>query len=317
MRAVPRRLAFSTVAVHRSFRRADPHPSPPTADEPEPMSDTADFAPTSSVTATRGSAGPCRRTLLLGGLAFAGFGVGPALAQDGEPPLDPRVAVDTVTFQVRKQVFKGQLSRLRVGPKRPGVLLIPDQRGPSPFWRTLARRFALDGFIVLLPDLLAPFKLPEGSEDGVNLMARIIPAEHQLALDAAADLLVKHPECTGSIGAVGFVWGGPYVMHFAISGARIKAGVVYYSMLPAPEKAAAAKVPMLFHWGENDPRTAPQVEPLEKKMIGASRVFESWTYPGLGGGFASEPGTRGYNKEAADLAYDRTVFFLKRRLGTT
>jgi carboxymethylenebutenolidase len=147
------------------------------------------------------------------------------------------------------------------------------------------------------------------------MMARIIPAEHQLALDAAADLLAKHPECNGSIGAVGFVWGGPYVMQFAITGARIKAGVVYYAMLPSPERAATIKVPVLFHWGENDPRTAPQIEPIEKKLIGAARIFESWVYPGLSGGFASDPTGRLYNKEAADLAYDRTVFFLRRRLG--
>ncbi len=258
-----------------------------------------------------------RRAVLagLGGAAAASTLGAPALAQEGEPPLDPRIAVDTVTFQVRKRVFKGHLERQRVGGKRPGILLIPDQRGSGPFWRGLARRFAMDGFIVLVPNLLAPYDLPEDSDEGVNLMARIIPAEHQLALDAAADLLNKHPECNGSIAAVGFLWGGPYVMQFAIAGTRIKAGVAYYSTMPAPDRAAAIKVPMLFHWAENDPRTAPQIEILEKKMIGAARVFESWVYPGLTGPFASEPGTRAYNREAADAAYDRTVVFLKRHLG--
>lgn len=258
-----------------------------------------------------------RRSLLvgLGGAAASALIGGPASAQEGEPPLDPRIAVDTVTFRVRNRIFKGHLERQRVGGKRPGILLIPDQRGPGPFWRGLARRFALDGFIVLVPNLLAPYNLPEESDEGVNLMARIIPAEHQLALDAAADLLNKHPECTGSIAAIGFVWGGPYVMQLAIAGTRIKAGVAYYSTMPAPDRAAGIKVPMLFHWAENDPRTAPQTEALEKKMIGAARVFESWVYPDLTGPFASEPGTRGYNREAADLAYDRTVVFLKRHLG--
>ncbi len=258
-----------------------------------------------------------RRGLLLGSAALLALAAAPrsVRAQEAEPPLDPRLASDTVTFQVRRSVFKGLLVRPRVAAKRPGVLLIPDQRGPSPHWRGMARRYALEGFTVLLPDLLAPYNLPEGSDEGVNLMARIIPAEHQLALDAAADLLAKHPECNGSIAVIGHVWGGPYAMQLAISGARVKAAVIYYATLPAADRSATAKVPVLFHWAENDPRTAPQIEPLEKRMIGAGRVFESWIYPGVSAGFASEAAGRAFNKEAADRAFDRTVFFLRRHLG--
>jgi carboxymethylenebutenolidase len=277
----------------------------------EPMIPAASFAGSAG---DRSRPGVDRRAVLLAGLGLIASG-GAALAQDAEPPLDPRLAADTVTFQVRRSVFKGLLVRPRVGPKRPGILLIPDQRGPNPHWRTLARRFAMDGFVVLLPDLHAPFNLPEGSDEGLNLMARIIPAEHQLALDAAADLLAKHPECNGSIAAIGFAWGGPYAMQFAVSGARVKAAVIHYATLPPPDKVATAKVPLLFHWAENDPRTAPQVEAIEKKMIGAARVFEAWVYPGVSAGFASEFTARTFNREAADRAYDRTVFFLKRHLG--
>ena len=265
-------------------------------------------------TGGRARPGVVRRVVLLAGLGLIATG-GPGFAQEGEPPLDPRLAADTVTFQVRRNIFKGMLVRPRVGPKRPGILLIPDQRGPNPFWRGLARRFAMDGFIVLLPDLLAPFNLPEGSDEGSNLMGRIIPAEHQLALDAAADLLAKHPECNGSIAPVGFVWGGPYAAQFAIVGTRVKAAVIYHATLPSPDKVATTKVPMLFHWAENDPRTAPQIDGIEKKMIGAARVFETWIYPGLAGGFASDPNSRNYDERAAERAYERTVFFLRRHLG--
>lgn len=261
--------------------------------------------------------GPARRELLAGAAVglFAGLLGGGASAQEAEPPLDPRLSADTVTFQVRRNIFKGLLVRPRVPAKRPGILLIPDQRGPTPHWRALARRYALEGFAVLLPDLLAPFNQQEGSDEAINLMARIIPAEHQLALDAAADLLSKHPECNGAIAVIGFVWGGPYAMQFAISGTRVKAVVIHYATLPTPDRAAAAKVPVQFHWVENDPRTTPQVEPLERRMIGAGRVFESWMYSGVGAGFASESSARTYNKEAADRAFERSVFFLRRYLG--
>lgn len=257
-----------------------------------------------------------RRALLtsVAGLAATMLLPLPVDAQESEP-LDPRLAADAVSFTVRRSTFKGLLVRPRVQTKRPGILLIPDQRGPNPSWRALARRLAMDGFVVLLPDLTSPFELPEGSDEAANRIARIIPAEHQLALDTAADLLSKHPECNGAIAVIGFVWGGPYAMQFAISGARVKAAVVYYATMPSPEKAATAKVPVLFHWAENDPRVTPQVEAMEKRMIGAGRVFEAWTYRGVVGGFASDLTARAYNKEAADRAYDRTLLFLRRHLG--
>ena len=277
---------------------------------PDPM------IPPGAPAGTTARSGIGRRALFGAAVSiFAGLPIATALAQESEPPLDPRLAADTVTFQVRKSIFKGLLVRPRVGPKRAGILLIPDQRGPSPYWRALARRFAMDGFIVLLPDLLAPFNLPEGSEEGMNLMGRIIPAEHQLALDAAADLLVKHPECNGSIAVVGYTWGGPYAAQFAIAGTRVKAVVVHHATMPSPDKVATAKVPMLFHWAENDPRTAPQIEAIEKRMIGAARVFETWIYPGLSGPFIVDTPSRGRDDRAADLAYERTVFFLRRHLG--
>ena len=240
--------------------------------------------------------------------------VGSAVAQESEPPPDPRLVQENVTFQVRKQVFKGLLVRLRGTAKRPGLLLIPDQRGPNPAFRAMARRFALDGFIVLLPDLVAPFGVPENSEEAEGAIARLGPAETQFALDVAAELLTKHAECTGSIGALGFAWGGLHALQFAITGARVKAVVAYYTALPSPERLVEAKVPIAFHWPENDVRTSPVAEQIEKRLIGSGRTFEAWVYPDTQQGFASDPTSRRYNREAADRAHDRSVVFLRRWL---
>ncbi|WP_165498224.1 dienelactone hydrolase family protein [Siculibacillus lacustris] len=261
-------------------------------------------------------AAPDRRGFVAGALATVwAVAVGaprPARAQDADAS-DPRLLTETVTFQARKQVYKGLLVRPRGGAKRPGLLLIPDQRGPNSFFRQLARRFALDGFVVMVPDLLSPYTLTqENSDEGQNILARIVPAEHLLVLDAAADLLQHHPDCSGAIAALGFVWGGSFALQFALSGTRVKAAVAYYVQPPSPDRAAEFKVPVQFHWVEGDPRSAPALEALEKRMIGAGRVFEAFVYPDTQSGFASEPNSRRFNKTAADHAYDRSLFFLKR-----
>lgn len=262
---------------------------------------------------------PARRDLLAAAFAASAAALLPARAgaQEADPPLDPRLTVEPVTFQPRRQIFKGQLVRLRQGGRRPGILLLHDLRGVDAFWRGLARRLALDGFVVLLPDLLSPYgaTTPETAEEAQNQLARTAPAEIAFTLEAALDLLARHPECTGAVGAWGFVWGGPYALQFALAG-RVKAAVSYYAVPPSADRMVEVKVPVQFHWCENDPRTAPLVDALEKRLIGAGKSFESWVYPETQSGFASEPAGRRWNKAAADRAYDRSVFFLRRTLVT-
>jgi carboxymethylenebutenolidase len=235
-----------------------------------------------------------------------------AAAQEAETN-DPRLTIETVTFPARRQVYKGNIFRLRGPGKRPGLLLVSDQRGVTPFFRGLARRFALDGFVVMLPDLLSPYTLTEeNSDEGQNILARTPPGEVMQVLDAATELLQRQPDCTGASGVLGFVWGGSFALQFAFTGGRMKAAVAHYPSPPSPARAGELKIPVQFHWVEDDPRTAGAVDALEKRMIGAGRVFEAFVYPDTLSGFASEPSSRRWNKAAADRAYDRSLFFLKR-----
>jgi carboxymethylenebutenolidase len=258
-----------------------------------------------------------RRALLASaGAALACVATGGvAVAQESEAPPDPRLVLETVTFPLRRQIYKGQLVRLRGQGKRPGLMLIHDQRGPNPHFRQLARRFALDGFTVLLPDLTSPYNLPEGSEEAENALSRTAPVEVMLALDTAADLLIKHPDCNGSIGVLGFAWGGSFALQFAMTGTKVKAAVAFYAQPPAVDRIVEVKVPVQFHWSENDPRTAPVAETIEKRLTGVGKTFEAWVYPDTQSGFASDPGSRRWNRAASDRALDRSVFFLKRWVG--
>ncbi len=259
---------------------------------------------------------PDRRRFLglAAGLSFAAFGAGTAAAQEAEQP-DPRLTVETVTFQVRRQVFKGQLSRPRSGGRRPAVLLIHGQRGADALHRAFARRLALDGFLVLLPDLASPQGISADQVDEIQgALARLAPAEVNAALEAGIDLVAKHPECNGAIGVVGFSWGGTFALQLAAASQRLRAAVSFYAVPPSPEHVAAVRVPILFHWADNDPRTAPLVDAIEKRLIGSGKVFEAYLYAGVVSGFATDPDPRRYDQKATDRAYERTAFFLRRWL---
>ena len=76
-----------------------------------------------------------------------------------------------------------------------------------------------------------------------------------------------------------------------------------------------SKAPLLGHFAENDPYESPEgVRELEQAYRDAGREVTTHVYPGTGHWFA-EPSRDAYRPDAAQLAFERTVAFLRSRLG--
>ncbi|MFL5673673.1 MAG: dienelactone hydrolase family protein, partial [Chloroflexota bacterium] len=90
--------------------------------------------------------------------------------------------------------------------------------------------------------------------------------------------------------------------------------VLYYGTTDGPV-LTAARVPVLGHFAEDDPfETAEWVTEFEGTIRAAGRDVVIHRYPGTGHWFA-EPSRDAYRPEAADLAFERTVAFLRTHLG--
>ena len=83
-----------------------------------------------------------------------------------------------------------------------------------------------------------------------------------------------------------------------------------------PEGAADVtkiKIPLQLHLAEKDASFTPEAaRELEAKLKGANVPFESYWYD-AGHAFGNEKG-QNYNKEAADLAWERTSQFFTKHL---
>jgi carboxymethylenebutenolidase len=96
---------------------------------------------------------------------------------------------------------------------------------------------------------------------------------------------------------------------------RVVASVVYYGSLAGPSLARAS-VPVLGHFAETDPYEPDEaLATFEGTRRSAGRDVIIHRYPGTGHWFA-EPSRDAYRAAAADLAFERTVAFLGRHLGT-
>jgi len=241
-----------------------------------------------------------------------------ALAQQVAPS-DPRIHTEYVTYESPKGggKIKGLLGRPKAGDaKYPAVLVIHENRGLNPYIEDVARRLAVAGFLALAPDALSPLGGYPGDDDkGRELQAKRNGEEMTEDFIAGAEYLKVHPNSTGKVGAVGFCYGGGIVNTLAVRIPKtISAGVPFYGRQPRPEDVAKIEAPLLIHYAGLDTRVNEGWPAFEKALKASGKTYEAFTYPDVNHGFHNDTTPR-YDKEAAELAWERTIAFFKKNLG--
>jgi carboxymethylenebutenolidase len=198
--------------------------------------------------------------------------------------------------------------------KLPGVLVIHENRGLNPHIEDIARRIALAQYVAFAPDALTPLGGYPGDEDKAReLFGRLDQQKTHEDFLAAAAYLGKRPECTGKIGAVGFCYGGGIANLLATHLPGLAGAVPFYGNQPPAEEVARIKAPLLIHYAEKDDRINAGIPAFEAALKANHVKYEMFTYPGTQHGFNNDTTPR-YDKEAADLAWQRTVDFFKKNL---
>jgi carboxymethylenebutenolidase len=200
--------------------------------------------------------------------------------------------------------------------KGPGIVLFQEIFGVNRHIRAVADQYALDGFVVLAPDLFwreAPrVELGyEGAdrERALQLMKGADPKLLAEDIKTSVAALRARPELAGKAGAIGYCMGGR-LAYTAAATAGVDAAVCYYGggIQDQLDRAASIKCPIQFHYGAKD--TAIPMEAVEKvKAAFAGKKAEFWIYPDAGHGFNCWDRSA-YHAPSAALAHGRTLVFL-------
>jgi carboxymethylenebutenolidase len=197
----------------------------------------------------------------------------------------------------------------------PAVLVIHENRGLNPHIEDVARRAAVEGFLALAPDGLAPVGgYPGNDDDGRALQSSL--DRDKLARDMlnSAYYLKRHELSNGKLGATGFCWGGGMVNSLAVTmGDDLDAGVPFYGSAAATADAAKIKAPLLIQLAGNDQRINAGYPEFEAALEAAGVAHTTHTYEGANHGFHNNSTPR-YDEAAAELAWERTVEFFKQHL---
>jgi carboxymethylenebutenolidase len=201
--------------------------------------------------------------------------------------------------------------------KLPTVLVVHENRGLNPHIEDVARRVALENFIAFAPDALFPLGGYPGDEDKAReQFSKLDQAKTREDFIAAANYLKKLPQGTGKVGVVGFCYGGGIANFLAARVPDLAAAVPFYGSPPAVEDAGKIKAPLLLQFAETDERINAAWPASEAALKTAGVKYQAYIYPGTQHGFNNDTTPR-YNKEAADLAWKRTMDFFKQNLSAS
>jgi carboxymethylenebutenolidase len=231
-------------------------------------------------------------------------------------PADPRLATGMVTFRGASGEVRGYLATPKSGPaKRPGVIVIHENRGLNPHIRDVARRVALAGFTALAPDALSPLGGTPANEDEARAaFARIDLDKTVRDFVAAVAYLKGRPDAAGPVGAVGFCWGGGMVNLLAVNAPDLAAAVPFYGLVAPAADVPRIKAKLQLHYAGNDARINAGIGEFEAALKAANVSYEKFIYEGAEHSFHNDTAGARYDKAAADLAWSRTIAFLKANL---
>lgn len=213
----------------------------------------------------------------------------------------------------------------------PGVLLIHDINGVNDFYRDVARRLAVAGYIVALPDFFfRQGALPEDTREAKQARMRAMEQTDTLLDLRTALLWLRHHErSTGKVGTIGFCMGGTLVMLAASRDPAPDASVAYYGfpnrertptapIIPRDEdEAANIQSPLLAFWGTEDTGVGmDNVNQYAEQLTRYGKPHSFVRYDGIGHGFLTfDPSAAAFT--ASEDSWTRTLDFLGERLGGT
>lgn len=189
--------------------------------------------------------------------------------------------------------------------KRPGIVLVHDWMGMSPFVKGRSMELAAMGYTVFAADIYGKGVRPKDTKEAADtsgiykkdralLRARVRAAYDQLKAHETVD--------SEKLAVTGFCFGGMTALELGRSGAPLKSIVSFHGNLdsPAPNDGKNIKARVLVLHGADDPWVPPtQVADFEKEMKAAKVDYKIVSYPGAVHAFTNPMAGNDNSKGAA------------------
>jgi len=230
---------------------------------------------------------------------------------------DPRLKTDYINYPGATGEIRAYFARPKGEAKLPGVIVAHENIGLVPHIEDVTRRVALEGFLAIGPDALSPVGgTPKDSNEAKKRLKKLDSQSTVNDYIAAVKYLQYHSESTGKVGIIGFCWGGGVANQVAVKTPDLTAAVPFYGRQPEPKDVPKIKASLLLHYGGLDKRINKGIPAFDAALKQASIDYRMYMYEGAKHAFFNDDKADRYHKEAAQLAWKRTVAFLTEKLKT-
>jgi carboxymethylenebutenolidase len=198
----------------------------------------------------------------------------------------------------------------------PGIVVIQEWWGLVDHIKSVADRFANEGFVALAPDLYEGDSTTRPDEAGRKMMALDIAEAGKQLHGAAEHLLGLDQVAPKKVAAVGFCMGGQLALLAATNhGDKVSAAVDFYGIHPNVElDFSKLKVPVQGHFGKKDEFVAESAaRELMSKIEAADASIDAHFYD-AGHAFFNDARPEAHDQASADKAWERTLSFLRQHL---
>jgi len=273
------------------------------------------------------------RTLAARAALFATLLAAPSVARGDAAPASPSPGKAPAGADAVVAAARGgpDTARVHIGPEKagtdmfvawptgatvgPAIVVIQEWWGLNEQIREVAKRFARQGYLAVVPDLYHG-KVAADAE-GAHTLSRGLEDDDALAdLDAAVAWIRAEPRAGKKpIGVVGFCMGGRLSQLLAMHNDQLSAAVMFYGRpVTDAEALGALRVPLQGHFGAEDGGIpVERVKQLEAALDEAKKKSEIYVYPGAGHAFMNDL-RPSYSPDAARQAWARTLGFFQKHL---
>lgn len=212
---------------------------------------------------------------------------------------------------------QGHLARPEGPGPFPAMIVIQEWWGLDAQTRSIADRFAKEGYLAFAPDLYYGELARLGDGDTAMKLVQKYGPNAAGDLESLFDALKSHPDCNGRVGSVGFCFGGR--MSLLLSTTRpVTAVCTFYGggmQTVFDQLRANLKAPVLGFFGDADVSIpAGTVEEFDKLLDDIGVEHEIVMYPNSGHAFFRDSDPQVYKPEAAKDAWERVKIFFAKNL---
>ena len=246
------------------------------------------------------------------------------------------MAVQTVTETVDLQTPDGPMAAVVCRPddaqSYPGIVVIQEVFGVNENIRSIAQRFAAEGYVAVAPDMFHRKgrlrTVAYGDFQTVGILREGLTDDGVVSdvSSAVAHLRGREDVLGRGVGITGYCFGGRVSFLAACRVDRIEAAAVYYGggIVPNParpqpgpapiEFAERISAPLIGFFGDQDQGIpVAHVDQLRDRLRELGKDAEIILYPGAGHGFFCDDRDSHHPEAAAD-SWKRVTAFFKRHL---